>query len=246
MLAETASFEFEPLEYHPSKFRTSTRLTWWILSRKLTKFPRLAFMYSLPPMVLGADSTAPVPVVGMSMERLRPYEVTLSLMRSWRASAFATVTAIPDLGQAPVILVIVYHNAFPSLVFISVDRFSNISINEKIDATALGTVRTAVTAAAAMFAAFVDAVVIAVTMAAVMDAMNCCMRPANAAAESSTTRFASTSESSVPGLIAAGSAAGSCLLHPLIFSLSLWRSRAMLGLINCSYTDRCRRSLAKR
>ena len=35
-----------------------------------------------------------------------------------------------------------------------------------------------------------------VAMAVVMDAMNGCMRPTNAAAESSTARFASTSESS--------------------------------------------------
>ena len=55
-----------------------------------------------------------------------------------------------------------------------------------------------------------------VAMAAVMDAMNGCMRPANAAAESLTTGFASASE--------------------YFFSLSLWRSRAMVGLINCSYT----------
>ena len=109
-------------------------------------------------------------------------------------------------------------------MFISVDRFSNGSIDKEIDATALGTVRTAGAAAAAMFAVFVDAVVIAVTMAEVMDAMNGCMRPANAAAESSTAGFASASESSVPGLIAAGSAAGDYLLRPLVLSFSLWRS----------------------
>ena len=97
----------------------------------------------------------------MSMERLRPYEVTLSMMRSWRASTFTTVTATPALEQAPGILVIVYHNAFPYLVFMSVDRFSNVSIDKEIDATALGTVCTAVAAAAAMFAEFVDAVAIA-------------------------------------------------------------------------------------
>ena len=72
-------------------------------------------------------------------------------------------------------------------------------------------------AAAYMFAAFVDAVVIAVAMAAFMDAMNGCMMPAHAAAESSTAGFASASKSSVPGLIAAGLAAGGCLLCPLIF-----------------------------
>ena len=90
--------------------------------------------------------------------------------------------------------------------------------------TALGMVSTAVADVAAMFAAFVDAVVIAVAMAAVMVAMKGCMRPANAAAESLTAGFASASESSVPVLIAAGSAAGGCLLWLLIFSLSLWRS----------------------
>ena len=77
---------------------------------------------------------------------------------------------------------------------------------------------------------------IAVAMSAVMDTMNGCTRLANAAAESSTAGFASASKSSVPGLIAAGSAAGGCLLRPLIFSLSYWRSRAMVGLINCSNT----------
>ena len=122
-------------------------------------------------MVLGADSAAPVPVVGMSMLQLRPYEVTLSRMRSWRASAFAMVTVTPVLGQAPGILVIVYQNAFPSLVFMSVDRLSNGSIDKEIDTTALGVVCTAVVADAAMFTAFVDAVVIAVAMAAVMDAI---------------------------------------------------------------------------
>ena len=82
---------------------------------------------------------------------------------------------------------------------------------------ALGAVRTAVAAAAEMSAAFVEAVVIVVAMAAVMDAMKGCMMPANAATESSTAGFASASESFVPGLIAAGSAAGGCLLRPLIF-----------------------------
>ena len=92
------------------------------------------------------------------MERSRPYEVTLSLMRSWRASAFATVTMTPALGQASGILVIVYHNVFPYLVFMSVDRLSNGSIDEDMDTTALCTVRTAVAAAAVMFDAFMDAV----------------------------------------------------------------------------------------
>ena len=156
----------------------------------------------------------------MSMERSRPYEVTLSLMRSWRASAFATVTSTPALGQAPGILVMVHHNAFPSIALISVDILLNGSIHAEINATALGTVLTAVAAAAAMFAAFVDAVAIAVTMAEVIDAMKGCTRPANAAAESSTAGFASVSEYSVLGLIAAGSAAGGCLLRPLILSLS--------------------------
>ena len=73
-----------------------------------------------------------------------------------------------------------------------------------------------------------------VAMAAVMGAMNGCMRPANAATESSTARFVSAFESSVPGL------GLGCLLRPLIFSLSLWRSLAMVVLINCSYTTRCR------
>ena len=141
---------------------------------------------------------------------------------------------------------ILYHNAFPSLVFISINRLSNGSIDKEIDATALGTVRTAVASAAAIFAAFVDALVIAVAIAAVMDAMNGCMRPANAAAESSAAGFASASKYSVPGLIAAGLAACDCLLRPLIFSLSLWLSQAMVGLINCSYSARCRRSSAER
>ena len=122
--------------------------------------------------------------MGISIERSRLYDVILSLIRSWRDCVFATVTATPALGQAPVILVIVYHNTFPSLVFISVDRLSNRSIDEDIYVTALGTVRTAVATAAAMFTAFVDAVVIVVAMAAVMDAMKGCTRPANAAAES--------------------------------------------------------------
>ena len=116
----------------------------------------------------------------------------------------ATVTETPALGQAPGILVMVYQSAFPSLVFISVDRLSNESINKEINATALGTVHTAVVAAAEMFAAFVDALVITFAMAAVMDDMNGCMRIANVAAESSTAGFASASEYSVPGLIAAG------------------------------------------
>ena len=106
----------------------------------------------------------------------------------------------------------VYQSAFPSLVFISVNRFSNGSIDKEIDATALGAVRTSVAAAAAMFAAFVDALVIAVAIAAVIDAMNGRMRLAKAADESSTAGIASASESSVPGLSAAGSAAGGCLL----------------------------------
>ena len=123
------------------------------------------------------------------------------------------------LGQARVILVIVYHNAFPTLMFTSVDRLSNRSINEEINTAALGAFRTAVASAAAMFTAFVDAVVVAVAMAIVMDSMKGCMMPVNAVAESSISSFASASESSVPGLIAAGSAAGGCLLRPLIFSL---------------------------
>ena len=140
---------------------------------------------------------------------------------------FSTVTATPALGQAPGILVMVYQSAFPSLVFIYVDRLLNGSIDEEIDATALGTVRTAVANDAAIFAAFMDALVIAVAMAAVMDAMNGCMRLAKAVAESSTAGFASASKSSVSGLIAAGSAAGGCFLCPLIFSLSWWCSQAM-------------------
>ena len=163
-----------------------------------------------------------------------------------RDSAFAAVTSTPALGQAPGILVIVYHNAFHSLVFISVDRFSNGSINEEIDATSLGMVRTAMAADAEIFAVFVDAVMIAVTMTAIMDATNGCMRSANAAEESSTAGFAFASKYSIPGLIAAVLAAGGCLLRLLIFSLSLWRYRAMAGLINCSNTDRCRRSSADR
>ena len=97
----------------------------------------------------------------------------------------------------------VYQSAFPSLVFISVDRLSNGSIDEDIDPTALGTVCTSVADDAAMFAAFVEALVIAVAMAAVMDAMKGCTRLANAAVESLTARFASASESSFPGLISA-------------------------------------------
>ena len=114
---------------------------------------------------------------------------------------------------------IVYQSAFPFIVFISIDRLSNGSVDEEIETTALGTVCTAVAAAAAIFAAFVDALVILVAMAAVMNVMNGCMRLANAAAESFTAGFASASESSVSGLISAGSAAGGCLLQPLIFSL---------------------------
>ena len=77
---------------------------------------------------------------------------------------------------------------------------------------ALGTVPTVVAANASIFAAFMDALVITVAIAAVMDAMNGCMRLAKSVAESSTAEFASASESSVPGLIAAGSAAGGYLL----------------------------------
>ena len=132
------------------------------------------------------------------MHRSKPYVVTLSWMRSWSASAFATVTATPALGQAPGILVIVYHNAFPSLVVMSVDRFSNGPIDKEIDTTAFGVVLTDVAAAAAMCAAFVDEVVIVVAMAAVMDAMKGCMMTANVAAESLTAGFTSASESSVP------------------------------------------------
>ena len=159
-------------------------------------------------MVLGADSTAPVPVFGMSILRSRPYKVTLSRMRSCRASAFATVTATPELGQAPGILVIVYHNFVPSLVFMYVDRLSNGSIEEEIDTTALGAVLTAVATAVEMFTAFVDLVVTAVVMMVVMDAMKGYMMPVNAAVEYSTSGFASASKSSVPGLIVAVSAAG--------------------------------------
>ena len=119
-------------------------------------------------------------------------------MRSFSASLFSTVTATPALVQVPDILVIVYHNVFPSLVFISADRLSNGSIDEEID-TALGAVLAAVAAAAAMFAAFVDMVVIEVEMAAVMDAMKDCMIPANAVVESSTAGFVSAAESSDPG-----------------------------------------------
>ena len=137
------------------------------------------------------------------------------------------VTETPATGQAPGILVMVCQSAFPSLIFISVDRLSNGSIEEEINTTALGTVRTAVAAAAAIFTEFVDALVIAVVITAVIDAMNGCMRLAKAVAESSTAGLASASKSYVPGLIAAGSAAGGCLLRPLIFFLSSWRSRVM-------------------
>ena len=140
-------------------------------------------------------------------------------MRSCSASAFATETATPALGQAPDILVIVYHNAFPSLVFMSVNRLSNGFINEEIDPVAWGAVLTAVAAAAAMFTAFVDTVVIAVAMVEVMGAMKVCLMPENAAMESLTAGVVSASESSDPGWIAAGSAAGGCLLRPLIFSV---------------------------
>ena len=109
------------------------------------------------------------------------------------------VTATPALGQAPDILAIVYQNAFPSLVFMSVDRLSNGYIDEEIDTMALCTVLTAVATAETMFSVFVDVVVIVVAMVAVMDAMKGCMIPANAAVESLTARFASTSESSVTG-----------------------------------------------
>ena len=100
-------------------------------------------------------------------------------MRSWRAFVFATVTATPTFGQAPGIMVIIYHNSFPSLLFMLVDRLLNESINKEINTTALGTILTAVTAAAAMFAAFMDTVVIAVAVASVMDAMKGCMMPVN-------------------------------------------------------------------
>ena len=92
---------------------------------------------------------------------------------------------------------------------------------------ALSTVRTDVAAAAAIFAAFVDALVTAAAIAADMDAINGCTSLTKAAPESSTAGFVSASESSVPGLIAAGLAAGGFLLQPFIFFLSLWRSRAM-------------------
>ena len=85
----------------------------------------------------------------------------------------------------------------------SVDRLSNGSIDEEIDTTDLGAFLTAVAAAASMFAVFVDAVVVVVTMTAVMDTMEGLMMPANAAVESSTAGFASTSKYSVPGLITA-------------------------------------------
>ena len=103
------------------------------------------------------------------------------------------------LVQVPGILLIVYHNAFPSLVFMSVDRLSNGFIDEEIDKTTLGVVLTAVAAAAEMFAAFMDTVVIAVAMATVMDAMKGCMMPTNAAVESLTSGFTSAFKSSVPG-----------------------------------------------
>ena len=158
---------------------------------------------------------------------------------------FVTVTATTSLGQAPGILVIVYHNAFPSLVVMSVDILLNGSINEEINTAALGTVRTAVDAAAAMFAAFMDAAVIVVATAAVMDAMKYCTRPANAATESSTAGFASAYEPSVPRLIATGSAAGGCLLQPLIFSVFavLLRNGGSDKLL---YSSKGRRSSAKR
>ena len=57
-----------------------------------------------------------------------------------------------------------------------------------------------------------------VAMTAVMDAMNGCMRPANAAMESSTARFASASELSSTHLIS------------VFVALS-----SDVGLINCSY-----------
>ena len=114
-----------------------------------------------------------------------------------------------------------------------------------MDTKALGTVRTAVTDAAAMFVAFVYAVVIVVEMEAVKDAMNVCMMPANAAAESLTAGFVSAFKFSVPELIAARSADGSYLLYPLIFSvfvvlLSDGGSDKMLNLA------KCRRISAKR
>ena len=101
------------------------------------------------------------------------------------------VTATPALGQGSGILVMVYQSALPSLVFISVDRLSNVSIEEEIVTTALGTVRMDVAAAAAIFAAFVEALVIAVAIAEVVDAMNGFMRLVKVAAESSTAGIAS-------------------------------------------------------
>ena len=142
---------------------------------------------------------APVPVVGISMFRSRPYEVTLSRMRYCSASAFSAVTATPALGQSPDIMVIVYHNAFPYLVLMYLERFLNRSIDEEIDTSDLGTVLAAVAAAASMFPAVMDAVVIAEVMTSVMDAMKGCMMPVNAAVESSTNGFTSASESSAPG-----------------------------------------------
>ena len=84
-------------------------------------------------------------------------------------------------------------------MFMSVDRLLSGYINEEIDTTALGAFLTTVADDAAMFDVFMDAVVIEVAMAAVIDAMKGCMMPANVTVESSTTGFASTSESSVPG-----------------------------------------------
>ena len=127
----------------------------------------------------------------------------------------------------------------------SVDRLSNGSIDENIDTTALDTARTDVAVATAMFSAFMDVMVIAAAKVSVMDAMKGCMRPANAAAESLTEGFASASEYSVPGLIADGSAAGGCLLSPLLFSV-------FVVLLSNSGSDKLlnsakgRRSLAKR
>ena len=115
---------------------------------------------------------------------LRQCEVILSRMRSCSASAFATITAIPALVQATKILVIVYHNAFPSLIFMSIDRLSNGSIDEEIDTAALGAILAALDAAATIFAVFVDAAVIAVAMVSVMVAMKGCMMPVNVAVES--------------------------------------------------------------
>ena len=82
---------------------------------------------------------------------------------------------------------------------------------------ALGTVRTDVTTAAAIFAAFVDALVFAVAIAAVMDATNGCMRLAKAAAEYSTTGIASAYESS----------------FSYLFSIFVALS-SNVGMINCS------------